>query len=44
VSKSRAEFVAAGVKAQAVFALDVRTSLDGKLSTPIYQQLLAIKP
>jgi hypothetical protein len=38
------KFIAAGVKAQAVFALDVRTSLAGKLSTPIYDQLLAIKP
>ena len=37
-------FIAAGVKAQAVFALDVRTSLAGALSTPIYSQLLAIKP
>jgi hypothetical protein len=37
------KFIAAGVKAQAVFALDVRTSLAGKLSTPIYQQLVAIK-
>jgi hypothetical protein len=36
-------FIAAGVKAQAVFALDVRTSLSGALSTPIYNQLLAIK-
>jgi hypothetical protein len=37
-------FVAAAIKAQAVFALDVRTSLAGALSTPIYNQLLAIKP
>ena len=37
------KFVAAGIKAQAVFALDVRTSLAGKLSAPIYQQLVAIK-
>ncbi|HVZ89507.1 MAG TPA: hypothetical protein VHG72_21275 [Polyangia bacterium] len=37
------KFVAAAVKAQAVFALDVRTSLAGALSTPIYNQLLAIK-
>jgi hypothetical protein len=37
-------FIAAGIKAQAVFALDVRTSLAGKLSVPIYNQLIAIKP
>jgi len=37
-------FIAAGVKAQAVFALDCRTSLAGALSIPIYNQLLAIKP
>jgi hypothetical protein len=37
-------FITAAVKAQAVFALDVRTSLAGALSTPIYDQLLAIKP
>jgi hypothetical protein len=36
-------FITAAIKAQAVFALDVRTSLAGKLSTPIYNQLLAIK-
>ena len=38
------KFVTAAVKAQAVFALDVRTSLAGVLSTPIYNQLLAITP
>ena len=38
------KFIAAAVKAQAVFALDVRTSLAGALSIPIYNQLLAIKP
>jgi hypothetical protein len=38
-----AKFIAAAVKAQTVFALDVRTSFSGKLSTPIYEQLLAIK-
>ena len=37
------KFVTAAVKAQAVFALDVRTSMAGALSTPIYNQLLAIK-
>jgi hypothetical protein len=37
------KFVTAAIKAQTVFALDVRTSLSGNLSTPIYQQLLAIK-
>jgi hypothetical protein len=37
------KFIAAGIKAQAVFALDVRTSLSGALSIPIYDQLLAIK-
>ena len=37
-------FISAAVKAQAVFALDVRTSLAGALSTPIYNQLLALKP
>jgi hypothetical protein len=37
------KFISAGIKAQAVFALDCRTSLAGVLSTPIYQQLLAIK-
>ncbi len=37
------KFIAAGVKAQAVFALDVRTSLAGALSIPIYDQLVAIK-
>jgi hypothetical protein len=37
------KFVAAAVKAQTVFALDVRTSFTGKLSTPVYQQLLAIQ-
>lgn len=37
------KFVAAAVKAQTVFALDVRTSFTGKLSTPGYQQLLAIQ-
>ncbi|HZL20974.1 MAG TPA: hypothetical protein VFG23_24785 [Polyangia bacterium] len=37
-------FIAAATKAQAVFALDIRTSLTGSLSIPIYQQLLAIKP
>jgi hypothetical protein len=37
-------FMAAAIKAQAVFALDCRTSLAGRLSTPIYNQLLAIKP
>lgn len=37
-------FIAAAIKAQAVFALDVRTSLVGALSQPIYDQLLAIKP
>jgi hypothetical protein len=36
-------FITAGIAAQAVFALDCRTSLAGSLSTPIYQQLLAIK-
>ena len=36
-------FITAAIKAQAVFALDVRTSLAGKLSVPIYNQLLAIK-
>ena len=36
-------FITAAIKAQAVFALDVRTSLAGRLSTPIYNQLLAIK-
>jgi hypothetical protein len=39
-----AKFIAAGVKAQTVFALDVRTSLAGRLSTPVYQQLLAVRP
>jgi hypothetical protein len=39
-----AKFIAAGVKAQAVFALDVRTSLAGALSVPVYNQLLAIRP
>jgi hypothetical protein len=34
---------AAAVNAQTVFALDVRTSFAGKLSTPEYNQLLAIK-
>jgi hypothetical protein len=38
------KFVTAAVKAQAVFALDCRTSLAGALSTPVYDQLLAIKP
>jgi hypothetical protein len=37
------KFVTAAVKAQAVFALDIRTSLAGALSTPIYNQLVAIK-
>jgi hypothetical protein len=37
------EFVAAAVKAQAVFALDCRTSLAGQLSVPIYSQLIAIQ-
>jgi hypothetical protein len=37
------KFIAAAVKAQAVFALDCRTSLAGALSIPIYNQLLAIK-
>jgi len=36
-------FISAAVKAQAVFALDCRTSLAGKLSTPIFNQLVAIK-
>ncbi|HVZ89702.1 MAG TPA: hypothetical protein VHG72_22255 [Polyangia bacterium] len=36
-------FVSAAIKAQAVFALDVRTSLAGALSVPVYNQLLAIK-
>jgi hypothetical protein len=36
-------FITAAIKAQSVFALDVRTSLAGHLSTPIYNQLLAIK-
>jgi hypothetical protein len=36
--------ISAAIKAQAVLALDVRTSLAGALSTPIYNQLLAIKP
>jgi hypothetical protein len=36
-------FIAAGIKAQAVFTLDVRTSLAGALSVPVYTQLLAIK-
>jgi hypothetical protein len=35
-------FIAAAIKAQAVFALDCRTSLAGTLSTPIYNQLLAV--
>jgi hypothetical protein len=38
------KFVTAAINAQAVFALDCRTSLAGALSTPIYDQLLAIKP
>lgn len=37
-------FITAAIKAQAVFALDCRTSLAGALSTPIYDQLLAVKP
>jgi hypothetical protein len=37
------KFVAAAVKAQAVFALDCRTSLAGELSVPIYNQLIAIQ-
>ena len=37
------KFITAGIKAQAVFALDVRTSLAGQLSAPIYDQLIAIK-
>ena len=36
-------FIAAAVKAQAVFALDCRTSLSGELSVPIYNQLIAIE-
>jgi hypothetical protein len=36
-------FITAAIKAQTVFALDVRTSFAGALSTPIYNQLLAIK-
>jgi hypothetical protein len=36
-------FITAAIKAQTVFALDVRTSMAGNLSTPIYNQLLAIK-
>ena len=37
------KFITAAVKAQAVFALDCRTSLAGALSIPIYDQLVAIK-
>jgi hypothetical protein len=37
------KFVTAAVKAQAVFALDCRTSLSGALSIPIYNQLVAIR-
>ncbi len=36
-------FITAAIKAQAVFALDCRTSLAGKLSVPVYDQLVAIK-
>ena len=37
------KFITAAVKAQAVFALDCRTSLAGALSIPIYDQMVAIK-
>jgi hypothetical protein len=36
-------FITAAIKSQVVFALDVRTSLAGRLSTPIYDQLLTMK-
>ena len=37
------KFVTAAIKAQAVFALDCRTSLSGALSIPIYNQLVGIR-
>jgi hypothetical protein len=38
------KFIDAAVKAQTVFALDVRTSFSGKLSTPVFDQLVRLKP